>query len=224
MSTSVTKEESEEAEDKKEQWTKERLLKHLQTYPLLAELAACLIDDHDFDADHVAALLTEEWDGAYPESFIGEDLLSDIGYFLYNMTDFCVEKAKALTKFDEHAGGLIMVSVDPSYQDSSTVLVYHQETQTLLARESDKTWHFTPTFLEEYIEEMTKRIGKGIRLIRSRDAGSILLRTRKQLEKITKGLEHAAKQVSTEENKKMYEGITADLTALQSKIHQFQNP
>lgn len=190
----------------------------------MAELAACLIDDHDYEADHVAALLTDEWDGAYPASFIGEDLLSDIGYFLYNMTDFCVEKAKALTKFDEHAGGFIMVSVDPSYQDSSTVLVYHEETKTLLAKESDKTWHFTPTRFEAYIEEMTKRIEKGIRLIRSRDAGSILSKTRKQLEKITKGLEHAGKQASTEENKKMYEGITADLTALQSKIHQFQNP
>ena len=166
------------------EWTKETLLKFLKPkHALLAEFAAVLIGDKTYGEEETAALLTEEWGGAYPSDFLGDDINADISNFLYNMANFCLERAKQKTKYNERLEGYLNIYVMPSYEDASHVLICDYDTSTVVTRYSDKTWYFKPEVLEENLGDLVKSIEQGIKLVRSRDTGSVLARASKQLEK-----------------------------------------
>ena len=166
------------------EWTKETLVKFLkQRHPLLAQFATALIGDETYGEEEAAALLTREWDGAYPSDFLGDDTDADISNFLYNTANFCLERAKQKTKYDERLEGYLNIYVVPSCEDASYVLICDYGTSTVVAKYSDKTWYFKPEVLEEDLGDLIKSIEKGIKLVRSRDTGSVLARAPKQLEK-----------------------------------------
>jgi hypothetical protein len=170
------------AEEK--EWTKESLVDFLKPkHPLLAEFAAGLIDGETYGEEETAALLTGEWDGAYPSGFLGDDINNNISNFLYNMADFCLNRAKQQTKYDEHLEGYLNIYVVPSYEDCSYILVCDYNTSTVAARYSTKTWGFNPENLEEDLGGLTKSVERGIKLVRSRDTESIVARASKHLVK-----------------------------------------
>ncbi len=149
------------------EWTKESLFAFLKPkHPLLAEFAINLIGD--YGEEETASLLTEEWGGAYPEDFIGDDINNNISNFLYNLADFCLQKAKRETKYDERLEGYLNIYVVPSYEDASYVVICDYDTSTVITRYSDKTWNFNPETLEEDLGDLIKSIEKGIKLVRSR--------------------------------------------------------
>ena len=166
------------------EWTKESLVAFLKPkHSLLAEFAAALVGDHSYGEEETAALLTEEWDGAYPSGFIGDDINNNISNFLYAMADFCLQKAKQKTKYNERLEGYLNIYAVPSYEDASYIIICDYNTSTLVAKYSDKTWYFKPEVLEESLEDLTKSIETGIKIVRSRDTDSILARASKHLEK-----------------------------------------
>jgi hypothetical protein len=186
------------SEDK--EWTKESLIDFLKPkHALLAGFAAALIDDKTYGEEEAAALLTREWDGAYPSDFLGDDINTDISNFLYNMGNFCLERAKQKTKYNERLEGYLNIYVMPSYEDVSYILICDYETSTVVTKYSDKTWYFKPEVLEENLGDLIKSIEKGIKLVRSRDTDSVLARASKQLEKAEEMLSSSAPYGEKEE-------------------------
>jgi hypothetical protein len=166
------------------EWTKESLVDFLKPkHPLLAEFAHGLIGEYGYGEEETAALLTEEWDGAYPGGFIGDDINSNISNFLYTMAYFCLQKAKQKTKYNECLEGYLNIYAVPSYEDVSYLLICDYNTSTIVTKHSDKTWYFKPGVLEENLGGLTKSIERGIKLVRSRDTDSVLARASKHLEK-----------------------------------------
>jgi len=186
------------AEEK--EWTKESLVDFLKPkHPLLAEFAATLIDEETYGEEETAALLTEEWDGAYPGGFLGDDINNDISNFLYNLANFCLERAKRETKYDERLEGYLNIYAVPSYEDASYILICDYNTSTVVTKYSEKTWYFKPDILEENLSGHTESIERGIKLVRSRDTDSILARASKHLEKAEKMLSISAPNGEKEE-------------------------
>ncbi|MGA2875073.1 MAG: hypothetical protein ABSE82_05975 [Nitrososphaerales archaeon] len=199
------------AEEK--EWTKESLVDFLKPkHPILAEFAATLIDEETYGEEETAALLTEEWDGAYPGGFIGDDINNDISNFLYNMAHFCLQKAKQKTKYDERLEGYLNIYVVPSYEDVSYILICDYNTETTVAKCSEKTWYFKPEVLEETLGGLTESIERGIKLVRSRDTDSILARASKHLEKAEKMLTAMGPCGETEER---MSAIISDIKGIQ---------
>jgi hypothetical protein len=175
------------------EWTKESLVDFLKpNHSLLAEFAAVLIEDKTYGEEETATLLTRDWDGAYPSDFLGDDISTDISNFLYNMANFCLEKAKQKTKYNERLEGYLNIYVMPSYEDVSYILICDYDTSTVVTKYSDKTWYFKPEVLEENLGDLIKSIEKGIKLVRSRDSDSVLARASKQLEKAEEMLSSSA--------------------------------
>lgn len=198
--------------EEQEEWTKESLFAFLKPkHPELAEFATALIDD--FGEEEAAALLTKEWDGAYPSDFIGDDINNNISNFLYNMADFCVKRAKREKKYDEHLEGYLNIYVVPSYEDASYVLICDYDTATVVSKYSGKTWYFNPETLEGDIGDLIESIEKGIELVRSRDTDSILARASKQLEKAEKMLDASSAYCEKRE----------DISTIVSDIKEIRN-
>ena len=203
------------AEEK--EWTKESLVDFLKPkHPLLAEFASALLDDETYGEEETAALLTEEWDGAYPDDFIGDDLNNDISNFLYNMAHFCLERAKREMKYNERLEGYLNIYVVPAYEDVSYIIICDYNTQTTLAKYSEKTWHFEPERLEEILGDLIKSIERGIKLVRSRDTDSILARASKHLEKAEKMLGILAPNGEKEERMSV---IISEIKGIQHALH-----
>jgi hypothetical protein len=128
----------------------------LSEYPLLKEFAEWLQKEEWLDESEVKALLTEEWSEAYPEEFVGDDLLTDISNFIYFMGRFAVEKAtgKSSLSFPN-----FRIVPDPSYEDCSTVYVLDMENRKVVAEGvGHPTWDFDPETIASDIEDMIEQI------------------------------------------------------------------
>jgi len=119
---------------------------------------------HLYSAEEVSALLDGEWDGALPSSFLFDDLMQEIKEFLYNVALFCLERVVGGLRSYEYD-----IVVSPSYEDLSKIVIYEEETRTVVATWAEKTWHFAPEDWDQLLAELCHQIKEGIKLAKKRE-------------------------------------------------------
>lgn len=124
---------------------------------LLNEFAKWLKKERDCTEEAIQTLLFEEWDGAYPESLLGEDIVLDIENFMHDMAQFALEKVFGKSA-DCDERFLILIIPYGSYEDCSSVYVLEMKTKTVLASLEEKTWHFSPRVIEEGLEDLIEQL------------------------------------------------------------------
>ena len=142
-----------------------KILKSLAGKPFLREFAEWLYHNQYYDEDEIAHLLCRKWEDAFPRSIIGDDLLVDIGAFLYNMAEFSVEKVygKEWWMAGTHR---IRIVAEPSYEDRSYVYVLELKTKTVLAEGfGEKTWNCNPEIIEENLKDLVSQLKKSRNLL-----------------------------------------------------------
>lgn len=134
---------------------------------MLKEFEGWLKKEWDYDSDNVLELLYKEWDGAYPTSLIGDDIIVDIENFLYNMAQFAVEKAFG-KGVDCDRRFLIQIIPWGCCESDSSVYVLEMRTKTVLASLEEKTWRFSPELIEEDLEDLIEQLqrAKGLLAVR----------------------------------------------------------
>ncbi|MDG7022994.1 MAG: hypothetical protein JRN45_00575 [Nitrososphaerota archaeon] len=145
-------------------------LKERMKHPVLKEFADYLVVDEKYSVGDIEALLLLPWDGAYPQGILGDDVLVDIGNFLYSMGDFAVEKV-IKDDFQKIGGRQLYVKTvpDPSYEDSSHVYVIESTTRTLLAEGCGcKTWHHDPDTIAFDLLSLEGQLESGWELVQKR--------------------------------------------------------
>ena len=141
------------------------IIRKLDGYPLLQEFAEYLHRREAYSEEEIERLLTKEWDAAYPAEFLGEDLLIQIGNFLYYMADFACTKIFGEDYWRDSSLDIRIVP-EPSYEDRSYVYILEFNTRTVLACGcGHKTWHHDPDELEEDLKELLEGLRKGKRLL-----------------------------------------------------------
>lgn len=130
---------------------------------LLEEFAEWLIKEQDYDRETVMTLLYREWDGAYPESLLGDDIIVDIENFLHDVAQFAVEKA--LSGILDDPRFLVLIVPYGSYEDCSSVCVLELKTKTVLASLEEKTWHFNQEVLEEDLKDLVEQLERAKSLL-----------------------------------------------------------
>lgn len=117
-----------------------------------------------YDPETVKQLLYREWDGAYPEALLGDDIIVDIENFLHDMAYFAVQKV-----FGDIAHGdqRFRMEIVPygDYENCSSVYVLEMNTGTVLASLEEKTWHFNPELLEEDLKDLIEQLEKAKELL-----------------------------------------------------------
>ena len=142
------------------------ILKKLADKPLLKEFAEWLYEHEYYGEDAIEKLLCKEWDGAYPTALISDDLLVDIGSFLYFMAEFALEKVYGEDWWTAKSPHHIRIVPEPSYEDRSYVYVLELKTRTILAVGcGGKTWHFNPEVITEDLEHMIRQLEESKNLL-----------------------------------------------------------
>lgn len=131
--------------------------------PTLHEFAKWLRES-GHDPKTVKQLLYREWDGAYPEVLLGDDIIVDIENFLYDLAHFAVLKVLGDIA---HGDQRFWIRIIPygSYEDCSGVYVLEMNTGTVLASLEEKTWHFNPELLEEDLKDLIGQLEKAKELL-----------------------------------------------------------
>jgi len=132
----------------------------------LRKFAKWLRRERNYDRETIRTLLYKDWDGAYPTSLLGDDLIIDIEDFLYDMAEFALD-----TIFGEDGDSRLWISIVPygSYKDLSSVYILDMRTRSVLAHLEEKTWNFGPDLIEEDLKRIIEQ------LERSRDMLAIRL-------------------------------------------------
>jgi hypothetical protein len=136
----------------------EDVLKRLEGKLLLREFARWLHGNEHYSVEGLEVLLCKPWDGSYPIELLGEDLLVDLGNFLYYMAQFAVEKVYGEGWW--HTGRRhVRIVPEPSYEDRTQVYILELETRTVLADGcGHKTWNHNPEELEEDLENLIREL------------------------------------------------------------------
>jgi len=143
-----------------------KVLERLADKPLLKEFAEWLYENEYYGEDTIEDLLCKEWDGAFPQGILGDDLLIDIGNFLYRMAEFAVEKVYGEDWWTAKSSHHIRIVTEPSYEDRSYVYVLELKTRTVLAVGcGTKTWHFDPEVITEDLEDMIRQLEESKNLL-----------------------------------------------------------
>jgi len=143
--------------EKKEK-TLEVVFAKLNGRPFMQEFTGWLYGNGYYSVEELMELLTREWDGAYPSEILGDDLLRDIGNFLYWMAEFACVKVYGEDYWKDSTLHIRIV-VDPSYEDRSYVYVLELHTKTVLAKGcGHKTWNHNPDELEDDLQELVKQL------------------------------------------------------------------
>ncbi len=126
---------------------------------LLNEFAKWL-KKRGYDQSSIRALLFKEWDGAYPQELLGDDIIRDIENFLYDMAQFAVERVFG-------SSSTLFFSIVPlgDYETASEVFVLEMKTKTVLANLVEKTWRFNPDVIEECIEDLIEQLEESKKLL-----------------------------------------------------------
>ena len=144
----------------------EEILENLADKPLLKEFAEWLYEKEYYEEYSIEELLCKEWDGAFPTNLVGDDLLIDIGNFLYYMAEFAVEKVYGEDWWTAKSPHHIRIVPEPSYEDRSYVYVLELKTRTVLAEGcGGKTWHFNPEVITEDLEGMIRQLEESKNLL-----------------------------------------------------------
>jgi len=145
-------------------------LKEKMKHPVLKEFADYLANDGAYSTGDIEILLLRPWDGAYPQDIPSDDILVDLGNFLYHMGSFAIQK---VIKDDfPKVGGhqlYIRVTSDPNYEDGSEVYVLELTTRTLLAVGCGcKTWNHDPDTIADDLLSLERQVKEGWELVRRR--------------------------------------------------------
>ena len=144
----------------------EDVLKKLDGRPLLREFAQWLFKCEYYGEDGIEELLCKEWDGAYPTILLGDDLLIDIGNFLYYMAEFALEKTYGKDWWKPGSPRHIRIVSEPSYEDRSYVYVLELKTRTVLAvGYGRKTWNYDPESIERDLEDLIEELEESKKLL-----------------------------------------------------------
>lgn len=131
--------------------------------PILHEFAKWL-RNNGYDRETVEQLLFKEWDGAYPEKLLGDDIIVDIENFLHDMAYFAVQKVFGESVDCDQRFRIEIVPYG-NYEDCSSVHVLEMNTRTVLASLEEKTWHFNPELLEEDLKDLIEQLEKAKELL-----------------------------------------------------------
>ncbi|MDV3293433.1 MAG: hypothetical protein LYZ70_04105 [Nitrososphaerales archaeon] len=145
-------------------------LKTKMTHPILREFADYLHADEKYSIGDMESLLLKEWDGAMPQDVLGDDVLVDLGNFLYNIGDFVVEKVIGDT-LQEIGGHQLYVKTvtDPSYDSNSYIYVVESTTRSLLAEGCGcKTWNHDPDSIADDLTSLQAQLKSGWELVQRR--------------------------------------------------------
>jgi len=127
------------------------------------EFRAWLVKESCYDEESARILLDQEWDGAYPEGLLGEDLLVDISNFLYWMAEFALERAYGADYY-KGDGCWIRVVPDASYEDRSVVYILEMKSRRVLAVGCNgKTWNNEPEVIEYDLKDMIAQLSRAPR-------------------------------------------------------------
>jgi len=142
----------------------EEALEKLADKPVLKEFAEWLYEK-EYYGDAVENLLCRNWDGAFPIDLIGDDLLIDIGNFLYCMAEFAVEKVYGEDWWKSKTADIRIVP-EPSYEDRSYVYVLELKTRTVLAFGcGTKTWNFSSEVIMEDLQDIIRQLEESKNLL-----------------------------------------------------------
>ena len=129
----------------------ESIIGKLSDKPTLVEFAKWLSRKGVYSDEEIEALLCEEWDGAYPTSILGDDVLLDISNFLYSMAEYAVETVFGRYWWSSSRMDIRIV-IEPSYEGDSYIYILDLKSRLVLAYSNcGLTWHFTPKIIEEEI-------------------------------------------------------------------------
>ena len=127
---------------------------------LREEFKTWLIKEECYCEEEVSVLLDKEWDGAYPEELLGDDIHTDIGNFLYWMALFAVKKVYG-EEYWRDSRFWIRIVPDPSYEDHSYVFILDEINKRILAVGCGcKTWHHDPETIEEDLKDLVEQLEK----------------------------------------------------------------
>lgn len=145
-------------------------LKTTMTHLILREFADYLHADEKYSIGDMESLLLKEWDGAIPQDVLSDDVLVDLGNFLYNMGDFVVEKVIGDTLQEVGGHQLYVKTVaDPSYDSNSYIYVVESTTRSLLAEGCGcKTWNHDPDSIADDLTSLQAQLKSGWELVQRR--------------------------------------------------------
>lgn len=130
----------------------------LSDKPTLVEFAKWLSRKGVYSDEEIEALLCEEWDGAYPTSILGDDVLLDISNFLYSMAEYAVETVFGRYWWSSSRMDIRIV-IEPSYEGDSYIYILDLKSRLVLAYSNcGLTWHFTPKIIEEEITHLIDQL------------------------------------------------------------------
>jgi hypothetical protein len=127
---------------------------------LLKQFTAYLKKNSGYDCETISALVDSEWDGAYPESCLGDDLMVDIAGFLYYLGAFAREIV-----FPKADNLDIQVVAEPSYDDASGIYLLEMKTKTVAAYEIFKTYYTSPERIAEILTSLVEQLEKSKNLL-----------------------------------------------------------
>ena len=127
---------------------------------LLQEFTAYLKKNSGYNCETISALVDLEWNGAYPESCLGDDLMMDIAGFLYHLGAFARE-----TVFPKADNLDIRVVTEPSYDYVSGIYLLEMKTKTVVAYEIFKTYYINPERLVEILTSLIEQLEESKNLL-----------------------------------------------------------
>ena len=141
-------------------------LKKLDGKPLLREFAQWLFKCEYYSERQIERLLCEHWGASFPDELIGDDLLIDIGNFLYCMAEFALEKTYGKDWWKPGSSRHIRIVSEPSYEDRSYVYVLELKTRTVLAVGCGrKTWNYDPESIERDLEDLIGQLEESKKIL-----------------------------------------------------------
>jgi hypothetical protein len=121
----------------------------------LRKFAKWLRKERDYGRETIRTLLYRNWDGAYPASLLGDDLIIDIENFLYDLAEFALD-----TVFGEDSRLWLSIVPRGNYDDLSGVYILEMRTRSVLAYLEEKTWNFGPDLIEECLRQLIEQLEK----------------------------------------------------------------
>jgi hypothetical protein len=145
-------------------------LKARMKHPILREFTDYLHADEKYSIGDMESLLLKEWNGAIPQDVPSDDVLVDLGNFLYNMGDFLVEKVIGDSLHEIGGHRLYVKTVaDPSYDSNSYIYVIESTTRSLLAEGCGcKTWRHDPDSIADDLASLEVQLKSGWDLVQRR--------------------------------------------------------
>jgi len=154
-------------------------LKKRMEHQILREFAEYLFASGVYDIDDIESLLLKKWDDVYPPIGSRDNILADLGSFLWFMGDFIVERVVG-ESFPKIGDQQLFIEVIPypNCEDSSYVYIIETTTHSFLVRGCGcRTWWHDPDSIAEDLKEIESKMKEGWELVKSRVLALDLLGT-----------------------------------------------